>query len=74
MLYKNMIKINFKITNLDCEACIKLSNIALKSLAGVKTVSVDLKTGLAEVESDQELKWEDVKNSLAEVGKNAEKL
>lgn len=68
-----MIKTNFKITNLDCEACIKLSTSALKSLPGVQTVSIDLKTGAVAVESDQELNWEDVKHCLDEVGKIAGK-
>ncbi|MFA6423771.1 MAG: heavy metal-associated domain-containing protein [Candidatus Magasanikbacteria bacterium] len=68
-----MYKLNFKITNLDCEACIKLSTSALKTLSSVQTVKIDLKSGLAEVESNQELNWEDVKKSLAEVSKNAEK-
>jgi len=73
MLYKNMIKNNFKITNLDCEACIKLSTMALSKLPGVKTVKIDLKTGLTEVLSDQELSWDDIKSSLAEVNKIVEK-
>lgn len=68
-----MIKNNFKITNLDCEACIKLSTMALKSLPGVQTVKIDLKTGMTEVESDEELNLEDIQKSLAEVDKIAEK-
>lgn len=68
-----MFKNNFKITNLDCEACIKLSMMVLKKLPGVQTVNIDLKTGLTEVESEQELNWDDIKNSLATVDKNAEK-
>lgn len=68
-MYKN----NFKITNLDCEACIKLSTMALKKMSGVQTVSIDLKTGLTEVESNQELNWAEIKNSLAEINKNVEK-
>lgn len=68
-MYKN----NFKIINLDCEACIKLSTMALKKLSGVQTVNIDLKTGMTELESDQELNWEDIKSSLATVNKNVEK-
>lgn len=68
-----MFEYNFKITNLDCAACIKLSNMALKGLSGVQEVDVNLETGKANVKSQTELKWEDIKNSLAEVGKNAEK-
>lgn len=68
-----MFKNKFKITNLTCEACIKLSNMALKSLPGVKSVKVDLDTGEAEVDSEQELNWEDIKESLAKVDKIAQK-
>ena len=68
-MYKN----NFKITNLDCEACIKLSTMALKKIPGVQTVNINLKTGMTKVDSDQELSWEDMKNSLATVNKNIEK-
>ncbi len=67
-----MFEYNFKITNLTCEACIKLSNMALKGLPGVQDVQVDLESGKAKVVSQTELKWEDIKNSLAQVGKVAE--
>lgn len=68
-----MSQYNFKITNLDCEACIKLSTSALKSLPGVQDVVIDLKTGSTQVNSQEELNWEDIKNSLAKVDKIAEK-
>ncbi len=68
-----MYKTNFKITNLDCEACIKLSTMALKKIPGMQTINIDLKTGLTEVMSDQELNWEDIKTSLTTVNKNVEK-
>ncbi|EKD43450.1 MAG: hypothetical protein ACD_72C00268G0001 [uncultured bacterium] len=68
-----MIKTNFKITNLDCEACIKLSTMALKKLPSVQTVKINLESGATEVESNQELEWKDIKTALAEVDKIAEK-
>lgn len=64
---------NFKIVNLDCPACIKLSTSALKSLSGVQDVKIDLKTGDTQVVSENELNWEDIKSSLAQVDKIAEK-
>ena len=68
-----MFEYNFKITNLNCEACAKLSSGALKSLSGVQFVKVDLAGGDTEVKSQTELNWEDIKNSLAEVDKIAQK-
>lgn len=68
-----MFKNNFKITNLECEACVKLSIATLKSLSGVENIKVDLKTGATEIESTQELNWGDIKSSLLKVGKNVEK-
>lgn len=67
-----MFEYNFKITNLTCEACIKLSETALKSLPGVADAKVNLKTGDTFVKSNRELGWEEIKNSLTEVGKTAQ--
>ena len=64
--------IHFKITNITCDACIKLSSAALRSLPGVTTVTIE-KDGTATVKSDGELSWEDIKTALAEVDKIAEK-
>jgi len=66
-------KTNFKITNLNCEACVKLSNMALKKISGVQKIEIDLASGNVELESDRELNWEEIKNNLAEVDKIAEK-
>lgn len=61
---------NIKITNITCNACIELSLEALKGLPGVINVDV-APDGKTTIESDGELAWPDIKNSLAEVGKNA---
>lgn len=68
-----MFEYNFKITNLTCEACVKLSNKALKSLPGVQEVNVNLATGDTKIKSQTELNWEDIKNNLATVNKTVEK-
>lgn len=67
-----MFKQNFKIINLTCEACVKLSTMALKKLPGVQSVNIDLASGSTEVESADELNWEDVKNALAKFDKVAQ--
>jgi len=60
----------FKITNLDCKACIKLSEMALKGIDGVTSAKVDLKSGIAEVESTKEISWDKIVEALKTVNKN----
>lgn len=66
-----MTTFNFKITNLDCPACIKLSTGALKEIPGVYEVEIDLKTGVAKIVSTAEIAWERIYSALQAVGKNA---
>lgn len=65
-----MTNYKFKITNLTCGACIKLSTLALKTIPGVSQIKI-LTTGDAELVSDQETSWEQIYSALQSVGKNA---
>lgn len=69
-----MFNYKFKIANLNCEACVKLSLSALSEIPGVKKARVDLKSGLAEIEAEREIPWEEIKSSLRSVDKEGEKL
>lgn len=69
-----MTTIKFKITNLTCEACIKLATLALKKIPGVLQVNISLATGNTELITDQETNWEQIYSALQSVGKNAVKL
>lgn len=60
--------INFKITNLTCPACVKLSEMALKKIPGVTNVQVDLGTGAASVEADSDVK-DQIAGALVQVDK-----
>lgn len=60
----------FQITNIDCEACVKLSKSALQNLSGVSKVEID-QTGLGMVEGDEKISWDTVVAALAEVNKTA---
>lgn len=64
----------FKITNLTCEACIKLSTMALKKILGVFDVAVDLATGDAEIKSDRVVAWEEIVAALKTVDKTAAQI
>ena len=62
----------FKITNLHCESCVKLSTEALKELDGVKDVFVDLKSGEVNLIAENEIAMQDIVNKLKEVDKTVE--
>jgi copper chaperone CopZ len=63
--------LQFKITNLTCSACIKLSVMALEKISGVTKATVDLTTGLADLSSEREVAWDEIVNALHSVGKEA---
>lgn len=67
---KIMSKINFKITDLTCDACIKLSSLSLKKIPGVKNVEVK-SNGSASIEADKEITNEEIIAALAKVDKTA---
>lgn len=62
----------FHITNLTCEACVKLSIMALKKIAGVQSATVDLKTGKAMIMADHKISTADINQSLKEVNKTTD--
>lgn len=66
--------IQFKITNIHCEACIKLSDSVLRDINGVTNIEIDPKTGNTKVESEKEITFQEIKDALAEVDKTAEML
>ena len=63
-----MSELTFRITNLNCEACVKLSTKALLKMPGVTEASVDLPTGNARVVSNGPLNPSDVTALLDEKG------
>ena len=66
-----MSELTFKITNLTCDACVKLSTMALRKLPGVTDASVELSTGSARVTSEEPLNPDDVANALKAKGYDA---
>lgn len=59
----------FTITNLTCDACVKLSTMALKGLPGVTAIDIDQTTGHGTVHSTTPLAWGDIEQALASVKK-----
>lgn len=62
----------FRITNLTCGACVKLSVMALEKINGVTKATVDLATGSTELTAEREIAWEEIMNALKSVDKAAE--
>lgn len=69
-----MFQTKFRITNLNCEACVKVSKMELGDVPGVKDVSIDLKTGIVNLEAEREIAWSEIESVLKSVEKTAEKI
>lgn len=63
-----MTELTFKITNLTCEACVKVSMMTLRKLPGVTEATVDLSTGVGRIISDEPLNKNDVTTALKAKG------
>lgn len=65
-----MPQLHFKITNLTCAACVKLSVMALKKIDGVTDAEVDLITGRGELRAERVVAAEEVTRALHSVSKD----
>lgn len=63
-------EIKFKINDVTCGACVKLSSMALEKIPGVKKVEIK-SNGEAMIESDKEITNEEISDALAKADKTA---
>jgi copper chaperone CopZ len=63
-----------KVTGMSCHHCVQSVTKALQSVAGVRSVSVSLEQGRAEVEHSEDLPTQSLVNAVAEAGYTAEVL
>ena len=56
--------LNFKLTGLTCESCVKLASNRLKKVPGVKEVTIDLASGDTQISSEIILDLENLDKSL----------
>lgn len=63
-----MTELTFKITNLTCDACIKVSTMTLRKLPGVTEATVDLSTGAGRITSNEPITQNDVAAALKAKG------
>lgn len=68
---KCMNNISFIITNLECSACVRLSEGALKKISGAYSATIDLKSGKAELVSERKIAWNEIASALEAIGKSA---
>ena len=66
-----MFTYRIEITNLTCEACVKLSESVLKKIDGVVSAEVDLQTGFGQVLATQALEQTEIITSLKNISKEA---
>lgn len=62
-----MMTLTFKITNLHCDACVKVTTMALQKLPGVMEVTVD-KTGAGRIVSEEPIERHGVTEALKAKG------
>ena len=63
-----MTELTFKMTNLTCDACVKLSTMALRKLPGVTEAAVDLSMGVGRIVSEESINQSDVAMALKTKG------
>lgn len=64
-----MYELNFRITNLTCDACIKVTTMTLRRLStSVTEATVDLATGVAHLVSTENISPENVAAALGAKG------
>lgn len=63
-----MTECTFTVTNLTCDACVKVSTMALRKLPGVTEATVDLSTGAGRVVSNEPITQSDVVTALKAKG------
>ncbi len=63
-----MSNLNFKITNITCDACVKVSTMVLKKIPGVTDVQINSENGDTIVSVDHDAK-EEIINALKAVDK-----
>lgn len=67
-----MFQKEFHITNLTCDACVKLGVMALRDIPGVTAATIDLKTGKTAFSADREIPAEEISKALDAIGKTTD--
>ncbi|CAD7779012.1 Copper chaperone CopZ [Candidatus Methanoperedenaceae archaeon GB50] len=65
-------KTKIKVTGMSCEHCVKRVTKAIESIAGIKDVQVDLKSGEATFDKPETVSMEEIVKAIKEVGYGVE--
>ena len=57
-------KTKIKVTGMSCEHCVKRVTKAIESIAGIKDVQVDLKSGEATFDKPEEMSMNDIVKAI----------
>lgn len=63
-----MKNIKFKLKNLTCPACIKLSRMKIAKISGIKEVKLDNIDGEVEVVAERDITKEEIRSALEGTG------
>ncbi len=63
-----MYRLKFTVTNIECSACVRMIDLLLKKLVGVRQVDTDEATGVVLVTADQPIEFTAVRDGLAAKG------
>jgi len=65
-------KTKIKVTGMSCEHCVKRVTKAIESIAGIKDVQVDLKSGEATFDKPEEMSMNDIVKAIKKTGYEVE--
>ena len=65
-------KTKIKVTGMSCEHCVKRVIKAIESIAGIKDVQVDLKSGEATFDKPEEMSMNDIVKAIKKTGYEVE--
>ncbi|MEK7598281.1 MAG: cation transporter [Patescibacteria group bacterium] len=59
-----MNELRFKLEGLHCQSCVKISQMNIGDISGVKNVEIDLTTGDGRLEAEREVRFDEVVEAL----------
>ena len=65
-------KTKIKVTGMSCEHCVKRVTKAIESIAGIKDVQVDLKSGKATFDKPETVSMEEIVKAIKKTGYEVE--
>lgn len=61
-----MNELKFKLKGLHCQSCVKMSEMNIGDISGVKKVEINLATGEGKLEAEREIMLDEISQALKE--------